>query len=122
MNSIAVIPKITVPLVLKDKWEQQIIKTHSRTFKVYGRRHVMREDIENAVYEHCEKYKIESLYTTVNPKEYFIVCKTDDTYEHFLNQTLNVNGISVKPVPYDCMNIDSLASRRSSGRNASLLS
>ena len=108
MNSIAVIPKITVPLALKDKWEQQIIKTRSRTFKIviYGRRHIMREDIEKAVYEHCEKSQIESLYTTVNPKEYFIVCKTEDTYEHFLNKTLNVNGVSVKPVAYDCMNID----------------
>ena len=108
MNSIAVIPTVSLPIALKEKWEQQIRNTRIRTFKIliYGRRHVMRDDIEKAVYEHTEKINIESLYTTVNPKEYYVVCKTTEVYEHFLKQTLNVNGIVVKPIPFDCTNID----------------
>ena len=108
MNSIAVIPTISVPSALKDKWEQQMLQTHNRTFKIliYRRRYVLRDDVEKAVYEHADKSERESLYTTVNPKEYFIVCKTTDKYEHFLKKTLNVNGILVKPVPFDCTNIE----------------
>ena len=34
------------------------------------------------------------------------MCKVIDKYEHFLKQTLNVNGILVKPVPFDCTNIE----------------
>ena len=107
MNSIAVIPTLTVPLALKEKWEQEIMRTRCRTFKIliYGRRHILREDVEKAVYEHADKSEIESLYTAINPKEYYVVCKVIDKYEHFLKQTLNVNGILVKPVPFDCTNI-----------------
>ena len=67
---------------------------------------MLREDVEKAIYEHADKSDIESLYTTLNPKEYFVVCKTVAKYEHFIKQTLNVNGIFVKPVPFDCTNIE----------------
>ena len=70
MESIAIIPTVTVTNALKDKWEGHMLNVRARTFKLvfYGRQHVMREDVKKAVYEHAEKTEIESLYTTVNPK------------------------------------------------------
>ena len=65
MNSIAVIPTLTVPLALKEKWEQEILRTRCRTLKIliYGRRHILREEVEKAVYEHADKSEIVVIYS-----------------------------------------------------------
>ena len=80
-----VIPTVVVPAHLKMKWEASMASTRGRTAKItiYGRRHLMREDVEEGVFKHCTKEEIESLYTTTSPKTYFVVSKEQTNMKNF---------------------------------------
>ena len=108
MQKITAIPTVTVPLNLKVKWEELMSATRARTAKltIYGRRHILRDDVEEAVFQHVQKSEVESLYTTTSPKNYFITFKQVSVYEEFLTKTVNISGAQVKPLPFDCLDIE----------------
>ena len=57
MQKITAIPTVTVPLNLKVKWEELMSATRARTAKltIYGRRHILRDDVDEAVFQHVQK-------------------------------------------------------------------
>ena len=103
-----VIPTVVVPAHLKMKWEASMASTRGRTanITIYGRRHLMREDVEEGVFKHCAKEEIESLYTTTSPKTYFVVFKEQDKYEEFLKKIVHIQGANIKPLPYDSLDVE----------------
>ena len=82
--------------------------TKARTCKivVFGKRFLTREEDQSAVYKNCSMSEVERLYNYTSPKEYFVTFKSKETYDNFLTKTLDIGGCKIKPVPYDCQNIE----------------
>ena len=107
-DSICTIPTISVPEALKDKWKSNMLSTRSRTAKVvlYGRHHVYREDVVSAILKVVNKEVMESIYSTMTQKEYFITFRTIQSYNDFLTKTVQINTRNYQPAPFESNDIE----------------
>ena len=108
MANIAVVPKVTVPNDLKEKWETSMMNSRMRTAKIviYGRRHFSRDDLASAICKVIDKEKIESVYCTNTNKEVFVTLKNMETYIHFLSLKVNIGPATFTPVAYDSCDVE----------------